>query len=65
MIMLPYFTVVPINWLFEYLIIAPPRLAKVNRWIRYKRNIGIILGILSAGTSIYGIFVLAANKTPE
>ena len=64
-IALPYFTVIPVNWLFEYLIITPPNLAQKHKWLRIKRCFGMGLGVIFALGAILSIYILAANKSEE
>jgi len=66
-LLLPYFTVIPINIAFEYLIQIPEASSlpggKIPKWIKIKHYFGIFLGILSSLGCTYIIFVLAANKS--
>lgn len=69
MLVLPLFTVVPINVAFEWLIKEHPDATKLKGRSKtiYKIKIkaGIIIGILATLGAYYSIWVLAAHKNRD
>mmetsp|Transcript_39062 Transcript_39062/g.34749 ORF Transcript_39062/g.34749 Transcript_39062/m.34749 type:complete len:225 (-) Transcript_39062:502-1176(-) len=69
LILMPFFTVIPINILFEYLIQNPPDINKLSgparKLVKIKYGLGVFLGFISTLGAFYAIWVLAANKTRD